>query len=468
MSINLNPNLNLNPTSFLSMDSVSNTVNSSVNAAQSGIMQSLSQLLNTLSQLLSSGMQNCQFNPNSMSSHLGNSLGNSLSNGMGNLSLSGLQNPQLGGSPINISLGNGNGQSFSPAEQNRQLDRSPININLGNGNGQSFSPAVQNPQFGGSPITINIETNPGRDQFGQPQVVSSSGNCQAQQPMSTERAAQVLNQSFDKLSGGAETFGRDDLQRVANDPSSSPELRQAARFVLNNPQAMSALDTADTRCNAAADGRISKGDLTAAGGAVQSQPPMNADRAAQVLNQNFDNVSGGKETVNRDDLRRALTDPNSSPEVKSAANFLLNNPDAFRKIETADQRSQGSGGLSAVVGDGRISKGDTVASMALSNTQTQPERNAVAALLANKDSLMAGGDKLISKDELGMIATTGKLPNGQPAPADLQQAAKYFTENPAMFSKLEDTNFYRSSNNNNIPKGDGKVGLQDMLTALSQ
>lgn len=446
MSINLNPNLNLNPTSFLSMDSVSNTVNSSVDAAKSNIMQSLSQLFSALSQMFASGMQNSQFNTNPLSGNLGNTLGNSLSNGMGNLSLSGLQNPQL--------------------------DRSPISINLGNGNGQSFSPAVQNPQFGGSPITINIENNPGRDRLGQPQVVSSSGNCQAQQPMSTERAAQVLNQSFDKLSGGAETFNRSDLERVANDPSSSPELRQAARFVLSNPQAMNALDTADTRCNAAADGRISKGDLTAASGAVQPQPQpqpsMNADLAAQVLNQNFDNISGGKKTLDRDDLRRALTDPNSSPEVKSAANFLLNDPDAFRKIDTAHQRSQGSGGLSAAVGDGRISKSDTVASMALSNTQTQPERNAVAALLANKDSLMAGGDKLISKDELGMIATTGKLPNGQPAPADLQQAAKYFTENPAMFNKLEDTNFYRNSNNNNIPRGDGKVGLQDMLTALSQ
>lgn len=441
VSITINPNLNLNPANFLPLDSVTNTVNTGVNAAQSGIMQQLSQLFGMLSQLFGSGQQNSQFNTNPLSSTLGNTLGNSLNNGMGNLSLSGVQNPQFGGSPINISLSNGNGQSFSPALQNPQLGSGPINITINNNSG--------------NPASIGTDRN------------IATGGCQSQQPMNTERATQVLTQNFDKLSGGAENFGRSDLQRVADDPSSPPELRRAARFVLDNPQVMSALDTADKRCNAAADGRISLGDLMAAGGAVQPQPAMTADRATQVLNQNFDNVSGGKETVSRDDLRRALTDPNSSPEMKDAANFLLNNPDAFRKLDTADQRAAGPVPMFTALGDGRISKGDTVAAMQ-SGTQTQPERNAVAALLANKDSLMAGGDKLISKDELSMIAMTGKLPNGQPAPADLQQAAKYFTENPAMFSKLEDTNFYRSSNNTNIPKADGKIGLQDMLTSLSQ
>jgi len=196
--------------------------------------------------------------------------------------------------------------------------------------------------------------------------------------------------------------------------------------------------------------------------------PMNMDRAAQILNRNFDNVSGGKETVGRDELTRALTDPTSSPEMKRAARFLLDNPDAFRKLETADQRAAGGGGCSMRAADGLISKGDTVACMAKSDTPaSQRERIAIAELLANKDLFMSGGDKAISKDELAYISATGKLPNGQPAPESLRSAARFFTQNPEAFAKLEDTSFYRNPDNKNIPKGDGKVGLQDMLLALS-
>ena len=436
VSITINPNLNLNPTNFLPIDAMSNTVNAGVNAAQSGIMQSLSQLFSMLSQLFASGLQNSQFNTNPLSSTLGNTLGNSLNNGLGNLTLSGLQNPQLGSGPINISLANGNGQSFSPA--------------------------LQNPQLGSGPITITINNNSGNPASIGTDRSIATGGCQSQQPMSTERAAQVLNQNFDKLSGGAETFNRDDLQRVANDPNSSPELRRAARFVLDNPQVMSALDTADKRCNAAADGRISLGDLTAAGGAVQPQSAMTADRAAEVLNKNFDNVSGGKETVDRNDLRRVLNDPNSSPELKQAASFLLNNPAAYRKIETADAWAQGG----TSIPDGRISKGDTVAAMSSSGSPSAQESKAAATLYANKDTLLAG-DKLISREELGQIATTGKLLNGQPASADLVAAAQYYTQNPEKFSKLEDTNFYRNPGSKNIAKGDGKIGEDDLRLAAA-
>jgi hypothetical protein len=195
-------------------------------------------------------------------------------------------------------------------------------------------------------------------------LTSVGGAAAPQQSMSTERAAQVLNQNFDKVSGGSQTIDRGDLRRVANDPNSSPELRQAARTVLNDPQAMKKLDTADSRSqggNEMADGRISKGDLTAVGGAVASQQPMTTERASQVLNQNFDSVSGDKKTVNRDDLRRAVSDPNSSPEVKSAANFLLNNSDAFRQVDTAEQRRQGTGKYAVAAGDGRISREDLTA-----------------------------------------------------------------------------------------------------------
>lgn len=339
VSITINPNVNLNPTNFLPLGLVSNTVNAGVNAAQSGIMQQLSQLFSMLSQLFGSGLQNSQFNTNPLSSALGNTLGNSLNNGLGNLPLSGLQNAQFGGSPISISLGNGNGQSFTPALQNPQLG-------------------------GGGPITITIN-NPGTPASSGTDRSIGAGSFQPQQPMNTERAAQVLNQNFDRLSGGAETFNRSDLQRVANDPSSPSELRQAARFVLNNPQAMSALDTADKRCSAGADGRISKGDLTAIGGPLVPMQPMTTERASQVLSQNFDKISGGSENITRDDLSRVANDPSQPTELRRAAQFLLDNPGSVIKLDNADARFRGKSEAT----DGRISKGDLAAGSTLSDWQ---------------------------------------------------------------------------------------------------
>jgi hypothetical protein len=45
----------------------------------------------------------------------------------------------------------------------------------------------------------------------------------------------------------------------------------------------------------------------------------------------------------------------------------------------------------------------------------------------------------------------------------------YLTQtHPEKFNQLEDTSFYRSSNNQNIPKGDGKIGMHDLQMALGQ
>lgn len=325
MSINLNiPGFNPNTLSLMNpVSSLTTGLGSVANTAQSGIMQTLSQLFSSLSQMFSTGGQNGQFQANLGSQNIGNTLG---------------QGQLMGNQAFNM------GNSFGQPQQ------------LGNSFGQ--------PQ---QPINITINTN-----GGQPQVQGSQtrdvGHCSSAQPMSTERAANVLNQNFDKVSGGAETFDRGDLRRVANDPNSSPELRQAARTVLNDPQAMNRLDTGDSRSrggNEMADGRISKGDLTAVGGAVAPPQPMTTERASQVLNQNFNQVSGGAETFTRDDLSRVANDSSKSPELRQAAQFVLDNPGSMSKLDNADARFRGKNEAT----DGRISKGDVNAAATLSDWQ---------------------------------------------------------------------------------------------------
>lgn len=310
MSINLNiPGFNPNSLSLMNpVSSLSSGLGAVANTTQSGIMQILAQLFGALGQMFSMGGQNGQFQSNPASLNIGNLLG---------------QGQQMGHQAINT--GSGFGQ--------------PLNLDIN---------------------------------FGQPQVRGTQsrdvGHCASAKSMSTERASQVLNQNFDKLTGGAENFGRGDLVRVANDPNSSAELRQAARTVLNDPQAMSRLDTGDSRSrggNELADGRISKGDLTSVGGAVAPVQPMTTERAAQVLGQNFDAISGGKETITRDDLSRIANDPGKSPELRQAAQFLLDNPGSVIKLDNADARFRGKNEAT----DGRISKGDLTAASTLSDWQ---------------------------------------------------------------------------------------------------
>lgn len=194
-----------------------------------------------------------------------------------------------------------------------------------------------------------------------------------------------------------------------------------------------------------------------------SQQPMTADRASEVLNKHFDNISGGNQTVDRGDLQRAANNPNNPAELREAARLLLNDAGALRSLDTADSRARNG----FEVADGRISKGDTSAAMAMSGALTQQDRNDVSVLMANKNGF-AGADGVISKEEVATVAAGGRLANGQVATEAEVAAAKRLTANPEKFNRLENMSHYRNPGDNNIPKSDGKIGLQDMQIALGQ
>jgi hypothetical protein len=360
-----------NPNALSMMNPVSNlttSLGSAVNSAQSGIMQQLSQLLGSIGQLLSMGAQNGQFQANQGSQNIGNGLGQAQQFGNQGFNLGGLlgQGQQMGNQGLNLGGLLGQGQQMGNQ-----------GLNLGGAIGQGQQMGHQGYQlgnaFGQSQPPVNITIN-----MGQPQSQS----------------------------------------QVTRD------------------------------CGTGSD---------------SSQQPMTAGRASEVLNKHFDNLKGGDQTVDRGDLRRALSNPNSPAEVKDAARFLLNDSGAMRSLDTADSRARGG----FEIADGRISKGDTGAAMATSGSLTQQDRNDVSVLMANKNGF-AGADGLISKAEVATVAAGGRLANGQVASEAEVAAAKRLTANPEKFDRLENTLAYRKPGDSSIPKSDGKVSMEDMQLALGQ
>lgn len=200
--------------------------------------------------------------------------------------------------------------------------------------------------------------------------------------------------------------------------------------------------------------------------AAQPSQPMDANRATALLNRNFDNLKGEDGMVGREELEKAISDPNTSQEMKAAAQYLLDNRGVFRELDRADARSKRESlwGLGQRT-DGRISKGDTNAALQKS-PMTEEELDIAATLLRHKSSVL-GGDGLLSREELGQLAT-GSLPNGQAAPAELQRAAEKLLAKPELFNKLADGYMVENPDAKGGVRGDDKLGLDDLLTALKR
>lgn len=195
------------------------------------------------------------------------------------------------------------------------------------------------------------------------------------------------------------------------------------------------------------------------------QPPMTQDRAAQLLSENYDNIPHKNKhgSIGRESLEAVAKDPNASPELKDAAQYLLDNPLAFSQMDIANGTKTGKNRKE----DGFIGKKDLEAT-----TQSAPfsaaEKGVASTFLKYKDQLMGtDGRQAMSLQELSKIATTGQMPNGQQAPADLLNAARFATANPAFFNKLEETNLYRNPGAKG-PRNDGKVGVEDLQLALGR
>src|SRR5205814_64336 len=95
------------------------------------------------------------------------------------------------------------------------------------------------------------------------------------------------------------------------------------------------------------------------------QVPMDEDRAVREIARNFGQLAGKDGKIEKDDLKEVakghvpkdLPNLHITPELQSAAKFMVDHNKAFKSFETADARAQGHKGHA----DNKIGAGDVSA-----------------------------------------------------------------------------------------------------------
>ncbi|MGI5864503.1 MAG: hypothetical protein ACOX6T_20970 [Myxococcales bacterium] len=252
----------------------------------------------------------------------------------------------------------------------------------------------------------------------------------------------VLRNNFDLLDtaagvGGKDGFiGKNDLEAAMRNPNLPKEIRDACRFLLNNPSAWNQLDVGAGigKC----DGIIGRCDVDAVWAklAEQAPPAESADPstggtnagggvgetggtgsapssewsqkfsdAVNVLKDNFDLLDtaagiGGKDGfIGKNDLLAALRNPNLPKELKDACRFLLTNPAAWNQLD-----------VGAGIGkcDGIIAKCDVDAVLAKLAEQTPPVDNADQPPGTEDAGESGDVDDTRGPDETGETGETGE------------------------------------------------------------
>lgn len=180
--------------------------------------------------------------------------------------------------------------------------------------------------------------------------------------MDTRTACDVLSKNFDQVATGKfKSIDKGSLEKIVASNDASPELKMAANTLLNNPAAIDQIAGAHKDCLAKG---ITKGDLntvlspgnttldgiesTAAG----NHPPGSFEESVAVLRKHWDRAASGKfKTVDKGSLDKIVSSNDAPPELKAAANAILNNPSWLGTISGAHQDGP-------FIGEGRISLGD--------------------------------------------------------------------------------------------------------------
>ena len=207
----------------------------------------------------------------------------------------------------------------------------------------------------------------------------------------------------------------------------------------------------DPKVSDAVDRCISEGALLKAGSQATSAETMTEANAVKGLMNNLTILSDPKTgTIDANALMRAAQGdfgegvtaaPEQKAQMTKSAQYFLDRPDKFRKLETADGRRLGDKALAT--SDGNITAGDLAAEMSeLSHpTKQQPvtEAKALEGLAQNFDSIADPATGYIDTNGL-MRAAQGKFhtPPATPARAkEAQQAAQYFLSHPEAFKALK-------------------------------
>ena len=159
-------------------------------------------------------------------------------------------------------------------------------------------------------------------------------------------------------------------------------------------------------------------------------------------------------------MQRFQVSANYTPELRAAAKYLLDHPDDFKSLETADSKAQGFKGHA----DGKIGKGDTTAAMQQVSFSVG-EKEALQTLAKYGNSFFTSGDKMVSKSDLDAIVKTGKMPDGTAAPQDMKDAAKLILSQPELFDKMDNAFKVRVKHRGD-QRGDGLVSADDLREVL--
>jgi hypothetical protein len=188
----------------------------------------------------------------------------------------------------------------------------------------------------------------------------SNGLRQGQDPgrpdqMSPVRAARLFREHagiLDTANGTGSVdgiIGRSDLTSALNNPSTTPELREAIQYTLNNQSVWRAMDSSGAggnRVNLSGLNTFIDGYENQSG--YNASAPMTDRQAARVLNYHsslLDTASGGGHNgkFNESDLRAITSSANSGlpPELRSAAQRLLGSSSFAGRLDAVSWESGG-------------------------------------------------------------------------------------------------------------------------------
>lgn len=175
------------------------------------------------------------------------------------------------------------------------------------------------------------------------------------------RALQTLRSSFDSANRdhgflglfGDKVITEKELRETAEDPDGSPELKRAARYLLDHPDLLEQVARSkdgsdqgiapadlDLALEDARAGRLSgtsSGDSPSSGGVTSTDDDELS--ALRTLQSSFDSVNtefqvlfGRDRVLSHDELDQAAASPDSSPALKRALRYVLDHPDLLDRL----------------------------------------------------------------------------------------------------------------------------------------
>lgn len=154
-----------------------------------------------------------------------------------------------------------------------------------------------------------------------------------------ESTTRAVADNFALFSGGDDHITREDLEKMRDGrvAGSTQEMRDQARFILESPSFMNALDVGASKGDV--DGKISRKDLDGATQRLSTQDwdgptigvsgAIDSEAEARTVLERYgflSDTAGGKGGANghisNDDVRALLADPNIPDELRAAAQFI--------------------------------------------------------------------------------------------------------------------------------------------------